>query len=79
MKFLDWGEDREAKYRPYRKGLAKQLNQAQCGQGTRKDCYLNRQTIGAVGRITQLLEVVVKSTGRLEVFTGGRSQAQELC
>ena len=48
----------EKKYRPYRKGLARQLNQAQCGQGTRTDCYLNRQTIGAVGRITQLLEVV---------------------
>ena len=27
------------------------LNQAQCGQGARTDCYLNRQTIGAVGRL----------------------------
>ena len=72
-------EDREEKYRPYRKGLATQLNQAQCGQGTRTDCYLNRKTIGAVGRITQLLEVVAKSTGQLEGFTGGRSQAQEVC
>ena len=27
------------------------LNQAQCGQGTRTYCYLNCQTIGAVGRL----------------------------
>ena len=27
------------------------------------DCYLNHQTIGVVGRLTQLLEVVAKSTG----------------
>ena len=26
-------------YRPYRKGLVRQLNHAQCGQGTRTDCY----------------------------------------
>ena len=73
------GEDREEKYRPYRKGLARQPNQAQCGQGTQTDCYLNCQTKGAVGRITQLLEVVAKSTGQLEGFTGWRSQAQEVC
>ena len=73
------GEDREEKYRPYMKGLARQLNQAECGQGTWTDCYLNRQTIGAVGRITRLLEVVAKSTGQLEGFTGGLSQAQEVC
>ena len=63
----------------HRKGLARQLNQAQCGQGTRTDCYLNRQTIGAVGRLTQLLEVVAESTGQLEGIAGGLSQAQEVC
>ena len=68
----------EKKYRPYRKGRARQLNQARCGRGTRTDCYLNHQTIGAVGRITQLLEMVAKSTGQLEGFTGGRSQAKEV-
>ena len=51
--------------------MARQLNQAQCGQETRTDSYLNCQTIGAVGRITQLLEVVAKSTGQLEGFIGG--------
>ena len=72
------GEDREEKYRLYRKGLARQLKQAQCGQGKQTDCYLNHQTIGAVGRITQLLEVVAKWTGQLEGFTGEQSQAQEV-
>ena len=85
---LDWynflrktnkGEDREKKYRPYRKGLARQLNQAHCSQRKQTDCYLNRQTIGAVGRLTQLLDVVAKSTGQLEGITGGLSQAQEVC
>ena len=33
------------------KGLARQLNQAQCGQRAQTDCYLNRQTLGAVGRL----------------------------
>jgi hypothetical protein len=28
-----------------------QLNQAQCGQGAQTDCYLNRRTRGAVGRL----------------------------
>ena len=28
-----------------------QLNQAQCGRGVGTDCYLNRQTRGAVGRL----------------------------
>ena len=60
------GEDREEKYRPYRKGLARLLNQVQCGQETQTYGYLNCQTIGAVGRITQLLEVVAESTGQLE-------------
>ena len=32
-------------------------------------CYLNRQTIGPVGRRTQVLEVVAKSTGQLEGIT----------
>ena len=32
--------------------------------------YLNRQTIGAVSRLTQLLEVVAKSTGQLEGYWG---------
>ena len=74
IKFLNkdrQGKDREKKYRPYRKGLARQLNHAQCGQGTRTDCYLNRQTIRAVGLLTQLLEVVAKSTGQLEGIAGG--------
>ena len=81
-KFLrktDRGEDREKKYRPCRKGLTRQLNQAHFGKGTQTDCYLNRQTIGAVGRITQLLEVVTIETGQLEGFTGGLTQAQEVC
>ena len=58
--------------------LARQLNQAQCAQRARTDCYRNHQTIGAFGRLTQLLEVVAKSTGQLEGITGGLSQAQEV-
>ena len=61
------------------KGLARQLNQVQCGQGTRTDCYLNCQTIGAVGSITKLMEEVGKSIGQLEGIAGGLSQAQEVC
>ena len=76
---MDRGEDREKMYRPYRKVLARQLNQAQCAQRARTDCYRNHQTIGAFGRLTQLLEVEAKSTGQLEGITGGLSQAQEVC
>ena len=69
------GEDMEYKYRPYREGLARQLNQAQCGQVA--------QIIGTVivkrkeqlAGFTQLLEVVARSTGQLKGFTGGPSQA----
>ena len=58
LRKTDRGEDTEKKYRPYRKGRARQLNEAQFGKGTLTDCYLNRKPIEAVGRITQLLEVV---------------------
>ena len=49
-----------------------QLNQAQCGQGTRTDCNLDRQTIVAVGRLTQLLEVVASWRALLGDWTRPR-------
>ena len=33
---------KEKKYMPYMEGLARQLNEAQCGQVAQTDCYLNR-------------------------------------
>ena len=71
---MDSSEDREKKYRPYREGLTRQLNQAHCGQEARTDFYLNRQTRGAVGR----LHPATGGGGQLEGFTGGPSQAQEV-
>ena len=49
------------------------LNQAQCGHIVTSIVKQNEQ----LAAITQLLEVVVSSTGQLEVFTGGLSQAQD--
>ena len=71
------GEGQRKEEQAYRKGLARQLNQAQCGQGTWTDCYFNRLTIQAVARLTQLLEVVAKSTGQLEGITGGPGKGRQ--
>ena len=49
------------------------LNQAQCGNIVTSIVKQNEQLAG----FTQLLEVVVSSTGQLEGFTGGLSQAQD--
>ena len=49
------------------------LNQAQCGHIVTSIVKQNEQLAG----FTQLLEVVVSSTGQLEGFTGGLSQAQD--
>ena len=49
------------------------LNQAQCGHIVYSIFKQNEQLAG----FTQLLEVVVSSTGHLEGFTGGLSQAQD--
>ena len=51
----------------------KWLNQAQCGNIVTLIVKQNEQLAG----FTQLLEVEVSSTGKLEGFTGGPSQAQE--
>ena len=50
------------------------LNQAQCGHIVTSIVKHNEQLAG----FTQLMEVVVSSTGQLEGFTGGPSQAQEV-
>ena len=49
------------------------LNPAQCGHIVTSIVKQNEQLAG----FTQLLEVVVSSTGQLEGFTGRPSQAQE--
>ena len=46
---------------------------AQCGHIVTSIVEQNEQLAG----FTQLLEVVVSSTGQLEGFTGGLSQAQD--
>ena len=43
--------DRTGQDRQYREGLARQLNQAQCGQEAWTDCHLNPQTRGTVCRL----------------------------
>ena len=72
------GEDRGKKYKPYREGMARQLNQAHVaeehGQIVTSIVKPEEQLAG----FTQLLEVVARSTGQLEGFTGGPSQAQEV-
>ena len=49
------------------------LNQAQCGNIVTSIVKQNEQLVG----FTQLLEVVLSSTGQLYGFTGGLSQAQD--
>ena len=53
-----------------------QLNQTQCGRGTKIVTSIVEREEQLAG-FTQLLEVVVSSTGQLECFTGGLSQAQD--
>ena len=72
---MDRWEDRENRYRPLRKGLARLSVAKEHGEIDTSIVKREEQLEGFI----QLLEVMVRSTGQLEGFTGGPSQAQEVC